>query len=108
GGALLLAGRRAAEGEIFNIGTDEEITVRGLAERVRETCGSDSANELVAYEQIYGRSFEDMRRRVPNLQKIQRFVGYTPQVRLDQLLESVVRDTCQQMGSPVPAKLTTA
>jgi nucleoside-diphosphate-sugar epimerase len=107
-GALLLADSKAAEGEIFNIGTDEEITVRGLAERVKETCGSDSAIELVAYEQIYGRSFEDMRRRVPSLKKIQRFVGYAPQVRLDQLLESVVRDTCEQMGRPVPAKLTTA
>jgi len=107
-GALLLADSREAHGEIFNIGTDEEITVRGLAERVRETCGSDSVIEMVAYEQIYGRSFEDMRRRVPNLKKIHRFVGYQPQVKLDQLLMSVVRDTCEQMGRPVPAKLATA
>jgi UDP-glucose 4-epimerase len=107
-GALLLADSREAEGEIFNIGTDEEITVRGLAERVRQACGSDSAIETVPYEQIYGRSFEDMRRRVPNLAKIRRFVGYQPQVKLEQLLESVVRDTCEQMGRPVPAKLATA
>ena len=107
-GALLLADHKAAEGEIFNIGTDEEITVRGLAERVREKCGSDSAIETVPYEQIYGRSFEDMRRRVPDLRKIQRFVGYQPEVKLDQLLESVVRDTCEQMGRPVPATIAIA
>ena len=60
------------------------------------------------YEQIYGRSFEDMRRRVPDLRKIQRFVGYRPAWVLDQLLESIVRDTCEQMGRPVPVKLATA
>ena len=107
-GAVMLADDRAAEGEIFNIGTDEEITVRALAERVRTRCGSRSAIELVPYEQIYGRSFEDMRRRVPDLRKILKFVGYRPQVRLDQLLDSVVRDTCEQMGKPVPGKLATA
>jgi UDP-glucose 4-epimerase len=107
-GALLLADSKEAEGEIFNIGTDEEITVRRLAERVRDKCGSRSAIELVPYEQIYGRSFEDMRRRVPDLSKIRRYVGYRPEVGLDQLLESVIQDTSEQMGKPVPGKLATA
>ena len=104
-GTLLLAECKAAEGEIFNIGTDQEITVAQLAERVRELCGSASAIERVPYEQIYGRSFEDMRRRVPALGKIQRYVGYRPEVGLDQLLESVIRDTCEQMGRPLPVRL---
>jgi UDP-glucose 4-epimerase len=104
-GAMLLADSREAEGEIFNIGTDEEITVQGLAERVKEKCASASVIENVAYEQIYGRSFEDMRRRVPNLEKIGRAVGYRPRVGLDQLLESIVRDTCEQMGRPVPGSM---
>jgi nucleoside-diphosphate-sugar epimerase len=101
-GTLLLADCDAAKGEIFNIGTDEEVTVTQLAERVKAQCHSRSAIELVAYEQIYGSSFEDMRRRVPDLAKIRRFVGYRPEVRLDALLESVMRDTCEQMGRPVP------
>jgi UDP-glucose 4-epimerase len=101
-GTLLLADCEAALGEIFNIGTDEEITVTRLAERVRELCGSSSPIEFVPYEQIYGRSFEDLRRRVPDLTKIRRFVGYRPGVLLDTLLESVIRDTCEQMGRPVP------
>ncbi len=104
-GSLLLADCRAAEGEIFNIGTDEEITIGALAERVRSACGSRSAIEHVAYEQIYGRSFEDMRRRVPDLRKILRVVGYRPALGLDHLLESIVRDTCEQMGRPMPARL---
>ena len=101
-GTLMLADCDAAKGEIFNIGTDEEVTVWQLAERVKARCDSRSAIELVPYEQIYGRSFEDMRRRVPDLGKIRRFVGYRPEVRLDALLESVARDICEQMGRPVP------
>src|SRR5215510_6103186 len=82
-GTLLLADCDAAAGEIFNIGSDEEVTIAELAERVRATCGSTSPIERVPYEYIYGRSFEDMRRRVPDLSKIQRFVGYRATVRLD-------------------------
>ena len=101
-GTLLLADCEAALGQIFNIGTDEEISVARLAERVKIRCGSSSAIECVPYEQIYGRSFEDMRRRVPDLTKIRRFVGYQPEVGLETLLDSIIRDTCEQMGRPVP------
>ena len=101
-GTLLLADCDAALGEIFNIGTDEEVTVAQLAEQIRVRCDSSSPIECVPYEQIYGRSFEDMRRRVPDLAKIRRFVGYRPGIRLDTLLESVIHDTCQQIGRPIP------
>jgi nucleoside-diphosphate-sugar epimerase len=105
-GTLLLADTDASKGEIFNIGTDEEITITRLAERIAARCDSSSRIECVPYEQIYGRSFEDMRRRVPDLTKIRRFVGYRPEVTLEALLESVVRDTCDQMGRPVPVGST--
>jgi UDP-glucose 4-epimerase len=101
-GVLMIADHKATSGEIFNIGTDEEISIRGLAERIRTLCGSRSTIELVPYEQIYGSSFEDMRRRVPDLRKIERMVGYRPEYTLDRLLESVIRETCEQMGIPVP------
>jgi UDP-glucose 4-epimerase len=104
-GTLLLADCEAAKGEIFNIGTDEEVTITRLAERIRARCDSSSTVECVPYEQIYGRSFEDMRRRVPDLTKIRRIVGYRPEVGLEALLDSVVRDTCEQMGRPVPVGL---
>jgi UDP-glucose 4-epimerase len=62
----------------------------------------------VPYEQVYGSMFEDMRRRVPDLAKIRRAVGYQPEVRLDQLLEMTIRETCEQLGHPFPAGLATA
>uniref|UniRef100_A0A832I4Z8 UDP-glucuronate decarboxylase n=1 Tax=Eiseniibacteriota bacterium TaxID=2212470 RepID=A0A832I4Z8_UNCEI len=107
-GVLMLADCKAAEGEIFNIGTDEEVTVLDLARRIQRLCASRSEIQFVAYEEIYGTSFEDMRRRVPDLAKIRRVVGYVPEVSLDQLLEVTIRDTCEQMGLDVPAGLATA
>jgi UDP-glucose 4-epimerase len=106
-GALLLADCKAAEGEIFNIGNDEEITITQLAERVRAMCASSSPIEFVPYEQIYGRSFEDLRRRVPSLDKIFRYVGYRPAQNLEHLLDSVIRDTREQMGRARPVRHTT-
>jgi UDP-glucose 4-epimerase len=70
-------------------------------------CASSSPIEFVPYEQIYGRSFEDLRRRVPNLSKILRVVGYRPLLDLDHLLESVIRDTREQMGRASPVRHTT-
>ena len=79
-----------------------------LAERIRKVCDSKSEIEFVPYEKVYGSSFEDMRRRVPDLRKINRFVGYQPEISLDRLLEMTVRDTCEQMGVPCPVGLQTA
>ena len=107
-GVMMLADCKGTEGEIYNIGTDEEVTVLELAQRIKALCHSDSAIEFVAYEDVYGSSFEDMRRRVPNLAKIRRAVGYEPQVTLDQLLEVTIRDMCEQMELPVPAGLASA
>ena len=106
--ALLLSESRAAEGQIFNLGTDEEVTIGDLAKRVRRVCGSSSKIEFIPYEQVYGDSFEDMRRRVPDLTKIRAAVGYRPEVSLDQLLEITVRDTCERLNIPCPVGLATA
>jgi UDP-glucose 4-epimerase len=107
-GVMMLADARGTEGEIYNIGTDEEITVLDLAQRIRSLCHSDSAIEFVPYEDVYGSSFEDMRRRVPDLTKIRRAVGYRPQVALEQLLEITIRDMCEELDVPVPVGLATA
>jgi len=107
-GVLLLADSHEAEGEVFNVGTDEEVTVQALAERIRTLCQSHSTIEHVPYEKVYGSSFEDMRRRVPDLAKIRKFVGYRPQVLLDQLLEITIREMCEEMNLPCPVGLATA
>ena len=93
---------------MFNAGTDEEISVLDLAKRIKRLCQSDSPIELVPYEQVYGSSFEDMRRRVPDLQKIRRVVGFRPQVSLDRLLEITIRDHCERMGIACPIEVSAA
>ena len=107
-GVLLLADKDESYGEIFNVGSDEEVTVLELAERIRKMCDSKSEIEFVPYEKVYGSSFEDMRRRVPDLRKISRFVGYRPQILCDQLLEMTIRDMCEQMSLPFPVGLQSA
>jgi len=107
-GVLMLADNKEAEGEVFNVGSDEEVSVTELAHRIRRMCESRSTIEFVAYEKVYGNSFEDMRRRVPDLRKIHRYVGYRPQVSLNHLLEITIRDTCERMGVPFPVGLAAA
>jgi UDP-glucose 4-epimerase len=79
-----------AYGEVFNIGSLEEISIHGLAERVRDLTGSDSDIVVVPYEQAYEAGFEDMPRRVPDIAKIERTIGWTPTHTLDEILTDVV------------------
>jgi UDP-glucose 4-epimerase len=101
-GVLMLSDEPTTWGQIYNIGTDEEVTVLELAERIRAKCGGHSAIEFVDYETIYGRSFEDMRRRVPSLTKIRSAVGFRPEISLDRLLDVTIRDLCERLGLPLP------
>ncbi len=79
-----------AVGEIFNIGSQEEITIRALAERVQARTGSTSEIVSVPYEQAYEKGFEDMHRRIPSIEKIQQWVGWQPMIPLDQTLDEVI------------------
>ena len=87
---LKLMDHPQAVGEVFNIGSSEEVTIRALAERVRALTGSQSEIVYVPYEQAYGEGFEDMPRRVPDISKISALIGYRPTRSLDQILESVI------------------
>ncbi len=77
-------------GEVYNVGSEQEICIADLAERVRVLTDSESEIAFTPYEQVYGENFEDMPRRVPSLEKIRRAVGYEPQVDLDETLQSVI------------------
>jgi UDP-glucose 4-epimerase len=85
---------------VFNIGTSEEVTVLELAQRIRQLTQSNSQIQFVPYEEVYGNSFEDMRRRVPDLARIRRVVGYRPEVSLDQLLQLTIRHVREQVSLP--------
>ncbi len=90
-GAIIgLMDHSRAVGEVFNIGSDEEVTIRGLADRVKALAGSDSEIVAIPYEQAYGEGFEDMPRRVPDLAKVGGLIGYRPTRTLDQILQSVI------------------
>jgi UDP-glucose 4-epimerase len=80
----------AAVGEVFNIGSTEETTILGLAERVRAASESESEIRLIPYEEAYEAGFEDMRRRIPDTTKIARLLGWRPTRRLDQILDDVI------------------
>ncbi len=91
-GALMkLADHEGAVGQVFNIGNDrEEVTIRALAQRVKERTKSASEVVLVPYDKAYESGFEDMPRRVPDLGKIRALVGYEPKVHLDEILDRVI------------------
>ncbi len=88
--AAALAEHPAAPGQVFNVGATEEITIRGLAERVIALTGSRSAIEMVPYDAAYGPGFEDMQRRVPSIAKLHALIGYAPRCSLDDTLRRVI------------------
>jgi UDP-glucose 4-epimerase len=79
-----------AVGQVINIGNVEEVTIRRLAERVRELTGSTSSIKLVPYDEAYESGFEDMPRRVPDLSKVEKMIGYKPRHTLDDILVHVI------------------
>jgi UDP-glucose 4-epimerase len=79
-----------AVGNVFNIGSDQEVTIAELAERVIALTGSRSVIEKVPYEAAYGAGFEDMPRRVPDIGKIGRLIGYRPTKTLDEIVSTVI------------------
>ncbi len=87
-----LIGEPRAVGEVFNIGNEQEVTILGLAERVRDLTGKRSPIVTIPYDQAYESGFEDMPRRVPDLTKIRALIGYRPTFDLDGILRDVIDD----------------
>ena len=81
-----------AIGQVFNLGNAEEVSIRGLAERIKEHTGSKSSIQIIPYEQAYEAGFEDMPRRVPDLTKVKNLIGYEPKIGLDEIIRLVVAD----------------
>ena len=99
-GALLkLMVLPSAIGEVFNVGNTEEVTIRGLAERIKARTGSTSEIVTIPYDQAYEAGFEDMPRRVPDLTKINQAIGYVPEVGLDEIIDRVVAEKRTYAGA---------
>ena len=78
-------------GEVFNIGSTEEVSIGALARRVRAAAGSDSEVHCIPYEEAYGPGFEDMYRRVPDITKIRHAIGWQPSRCLDEIIADMIR-----------------
>jgi UDP-glucose 4-epimerase len=90
-GALIdLAESPKAAGEVFNIGSGNEITILDLAKKIKELTSSTSEIVFVPYDQAYEEGFEDMQRRVPDTRKLREITGYQPKFTLEQTLERVI------------------
>jgi UDP-glucose 4-epimerase len=79
-----------ANGEIFNVGNGEQISIGDLAVKVKEMTNSKSEIRTIPYETAYGQGFEDMEFRTPNIEKLSRYTGYAPSVNLEGILERVI------------------
>jgi UDP-glucose 4-epimerase len=79
-----------AVGQVFNIGSNQEVSIAQLAQRIKEITASDSEIVYVPYSEAYEAGFEDMPRRVPDISKIGALVGFAPTVDLDGILERVI------------------
>jgi UDP-glucose 4-epimerase len=79
-----------AIGQVFNIGTNEEISIYDLAQKVKSMTNSPSKIQLVPYNQAYQAGFEDMPRRVPDLSRIKKLINYQPTMNLDRTVQSII------------------
>lgn len=104
-GLLRLLEHPDAIGEVFNIGSSEEISILDLAGRVIEATGSSSAIDVIPYDQAYDVGFEDMQRRVPDTTKLRTLTGWVPTRRLDDILRDTIADAAAELAT---AKLVPA
>ncbi len=89
---LRLLATPAAVGQVFNVGNDEEVSILRLAELVKEAAGSSSEIRLIPYSEAYPIGFEDMQRRVPDVRKLEKAIGFRPRTPLAKIIADVVAD----------------
>lgn len=91
-----------AYGGVWNLGSQEEVSIKSLAERIIHMTHSLAMLRMVPYSQAYPPGFEDMERRVPSLERIRNLTGYIPKYDLENILKDVIGDVREQLASPDP------
>jgi UDP-glucose 4-epimerase len=87
---MILGWKEEAVGNVFNLGNPQEISIQELAERIIALTGSGAKVRQIPYEEAYEEGFEDMQRRIPDIDKVLKLTGYAPRVTLDQALQSTL------------------
>lgn len=95
-----LAEHPQAVGRIFTVGSDAEISIRELAERVIRRTGSASRIELVPHGEAYGPGFEDLQRRLPDCSRLRQLLGWSPSYGLDETIDAVAAHLAGAGGGP--------
>ena len=96
---LRLMADPSCEGDVFNVGTGEKVTILELAEKVKRLTGSSSPIQFIPYDRAYDRGFEDMRYRVPDISKLQASVGFTPRYGIDEILRRTIEYLKKEMAN---------
>jgi UDP-glucose 4-epimerase len=97
-----LMNEHSLSGEIFNVGSTDQITILDLAERVLKRTGSSSELAFVPYEEVYGQGIEDMLHRMPSLEKVTAAIGWRPQRGLEDILTDVIEHV---RTAPIPVEV---
>jgi UDP-glucose 4-epimerase len=99
-GLMRLMVEPKAEGQVYNLGGQEEVTMTQLAERVVALTGSSSVIRYIPYDEAYEAGFEDMQRRVPDTTKARDMVGFAPGRPLDRIIADVIEDKRARLELP--------
>ncbi|MFH1387064.1 MAG: GDP-mannose 4,6-dehydratase [bacterium] len=83
--------KKEAVGQVFNLGSEREITINELARLVKHTAKSKSEIETIPYEKAYEKGFEDMLRRVPDISKSKKLIGFEPKISLEQSIQNIIQ-----------------
>lgn len=86
-----LALNKNALGQVFNVGNDEEISIKELAMKVKKLSGSRSRIVFLPYEKVYGTGFDEIQRRIPDIKKLKKTIGYSPQFSIDDIIIDTIR-----------------
>jgi len=92
-----LMNKPEAMGRVYNIGSDQPVTIRQLAERIIEKVNPQVEIKYIPYHEAYGADFEDVRRRVPDLTRLESALGGKPGLSLDQILDDIIDWKRQEM-----------
>ncbi len=96
---LALMSCKNAPGQVYNVGSTDEITIEALADKVIEMTGSRSVKKHLSYEEAYGQPFDDMMRRLPSLERIRKTIGYEPKTDLTEVLRQIISEKRQSLGA---------